>query len=71
VIILVALHLAAIAFYRLVRKRDLIGPMVRGDLLAAPDTPASQDDAVRRLVALIVALVCVASAVWVSSLGMV
>lgn len=66
---LVALHVAAIFFYRMVRRRDLIGPMVHGDQLATPQTPATDDGASRRLIALFVALACGALAMWVASLG--
>ena len=63
---LIALHVAAIAFYRWVRRNDLVGPMVRGDKVLedpASDLPASADDSASRLKALAVLLAC-ALAVW-------
>jgi cytochrome b len=69
VIVLVALHLGAIAFYRWVRRRDLVGPMVRGDRMLPAGTPASDDGTVRRLMALVLIVACVALARWVASLG--
>ena len=54
---LVALHLAAIAFYTL-RGRALVGPMVGGDKSLAPGTPASADGPRQRLLALGLAMAC-------------
>jgi cytochrome b len=71
VILLVALHVGAIFFYRLARRRDLIGPMLSGDQRHPPGTPASDDGAPRRVLALAVALACAALAAWVYSLGAV
>lgn len=69
VIALVVLHLAAIVFYLLRRKRNLVQPMIVGDKLLAPSTPASADGIVHRLFALILVLACAALAVWVARLG--
>lgn len=60
---LVGLHVAAIVFYRLMKGRDLIGPMLKGDQLLPPDVPASADGAGRRLLAAGLLLLC-ALAVW-------
>lgn len=49
--VLVGLHLAAIAFYELVRRRRLIWPMISGDQRQA--APPARDDAPMRLRALI------------------
>ncbi|MEY2800448.1 MAG: hypothetical protein RL513_32 [Pseudomonadota bacterium] len=65
---LIALHVGAIAFYRLARHNDLIGPMLGGDKVvdpaAAPGVPvaASADTTSTRLLALAVLALC-ASAV--------
>lgn len=55
---LVALHLLAIAYYRVVRKARLVGPMISGD--KAVDAPAigSADSAANRLLALGVLVLC-------------
>jgi cytochrome b len=57
---LVALHILAIAFYRLVKKRDLVGPMLHGDQPVAQGivVQASQDDLKTRLKALAVLVAC-------------
>jgi cytochrome b len=62
---LVALHVAAIAFYRIARRRKLLQAMVDGDKLLEPTraVPASRDDAVTRMRALCVFALCVL-AVW-------
>ncbi len=55
-IALVALHILAIVFYRAVKKRDLVGPMLHGDqpLPHGASAAASQDDLRIRLKALVV-----------------
>lgn len=56
VMALSVLHIAAVFYYLLVRKTNLISPMVHGDKrLAGPATP-SRDDLALRLVALVLAL---------------
>lgn len=59
VLILVALHLAAIAYYRLVRRQDLITPMFTGGRQEAANAGASGG-----IVALLVALVMALATVW-------
>lgn len=66
---LVAVHLAAILFYKLARKQSLVRPMLVGDKrLTAPATGA-RDSAGTRLLALGVLLVCAAAVRWLVSLG--
>lgn len=57
---LVGLHIGAIAFYRVIKKRDLIKPMILGDQLtpSALNIPAARDDFAIRIKALIVLIVC-------------
>jgi len=75
ILTLVALHVAAIVFYRLRKKVDLIGPMVSGDKAmpgaapAAAAVPASRDDARTRLLALAVALAAAGLSWWVMRQG--
>jgi cytochrome b len=64
---LVLLHLAAIAYYHR-RKHRLIAAMVRGDKSLEIALPGSRDDAVSRLAALTVFLICAAGVYWISSL---
>jgi len=55
--VLVALHLAAIVWYRIVRKENLVTPMITGDKQVDAEVPAADDSARRRgLAALILAL---------------
>lgn len=64
ILLLVALHIAAIAFYRLARRHDLIGPMLHGDAQAPAGALPSRDDAGLRLRALIIAALCAAAVAW-------
>lgn len=68
-IALVLLHVAAIVYY-LVKKRDnLVRPMLSGDKPLPPGTPASADGGAQRLLALVLFAVCAAAAAWILSLG--
>jgi len=66
---LVLLHVAAIVFYRFVKRRDLVRPMLSGDKLLPAQTPASADGLGTRLLALAIAAACAAGVVWVVRLG--
>lgn len=69
VIALVVLHLLAIAYYKMVKKADLLKPMLLGDkTLAAPVVP-SQDTGRTRLAALCVLAVCAFAVNRVIALG--
>jgi len=59
-LLLVALHLSAIAWYRFAQRNDLVRPMIRGDKALPPGTPASRDDLGTRLVALALLAACAA-----------
>ncbi|MEO8546526.1 MAG: cytochrome b/b6 domain-containing protein [Burkholderiaceae bacterium] len=67
---LVGLHLAAIMFYVMVKKRTLVGPMVNGDKVLPAGTPASADGLANRSLAIILALLCAAVVAWVVRLGL-
>ena len=69
VLALVGLHVAAILFYLLVRKTNLVRPMLNGDKLLGPGTPASVDTPGTRWLAAVLAAACVGLAVFVSRLG--
>jgi cytochrome b len=69
VLVLVALHVLAIVYYRVAQRRDLVGPMVRGDKLLAPGVPASLDGAAQRLLAAAIVIACGAGVAWLVSLG--
>lgn len=70
-IALVVLHIAAIAFYTIKKKEQLIGPMLHGYKLLPASVPAaaSRDDAASRSVAALVLAVCAGVVWWVVSLG--
>lgn len=63
---LVALHIAAILFYLLKKHTNLVTPMLRGDKLLPPGTPASTDGAAQRAGALVLVALCAGLAYWVS-----
>jgi cytochrome b len=60
-ITLVALHVAAIVFYLVRRKNNLVRPMIAGDKRLRPGTPASADGAGTRALALVLFAGCVAA----------
>lgn len=66
---LVGLHLLAVIFYVVVRKQRLVRPMVDGDKDLPAPAPAARDDAVIRILALVVFALSAALAWWVSTLG--
>jgi len=68
-IALVALHVAAILFYLWRRKDNLVKPMLLGDKPLAQPVPASRDDVLSRLLAVVVFAACSGLAAWVSLLG--
>lgn len=65
---LVGLHLLAIAFYVLVRRRRILQPMLSGDKQLSQPVPASRDDARTRMLALVLAALAALLAWWVSGL---
>ena len=68
-IALVLIHVGAVLFYRLARRRDLIIPMITGDKALPQETPASADGAATRLLAAALLAACAAAVAWVVSLG--
>lgn len=68
-IVLVLLHVSAIAYYQLRKGQKLLGPMLHGDKAVVADTPASRDDMRSRLLALAVLGVCGILVAWIVSLG--
>lgn len=53
-IALILLHVAAITYYYLRKKENLIKPMLSGDKWLAPETPASQDGYKNRILAALI-----------------
>jgi cytochrome b len=68
-IALVVLHLAAIVFYLLKKRQNLVRPMLSGDKPLPAGTPASADGGAQRALALALFAACLAAAAWVLSLG--
>jgi cytochrome b len=66
---LVALHVAAVLYYLWGRQRNLVASMWHGDKTLAVGTPASADDAGRRVLALALAAVAGGVSWWVARLG--
>jgi cytochrome b len=66
---LVALHVAAIVAYRLRLRKDLIGPMLRGDKLLPAGVPPSRDTHGTRALAVVLLTACAAVVACLVSLG--
>lgn len=66
---LVVLHIAAIVWYRMKKRIDLVRPMLDGNKPLPADTPASADGAAQRGLALLLLLASLGLAGWVWSLG--
>ncbi len=68
-IALVVLHLAAIVYYLVKKRHNLVRPMLSGDKPLPAGTPASADGLAQRARALVIFVACAAGAAWVLSLG--
>ena len=68
-IMLAALHVAAILYYLFKKRDNLIRPMLVGDKPLPSNTLASADGLPQRLLALVLVLLCGAGAAWVASLA--
>lgn len=74
VLALVALHVAAILYYLLRRKTNLVGPMWTGDKTlpapapAVPPLPSARDDAAHRLLGVVLMAISAALTTWVVTL---
>lgn len=66
---LLALHLCAIAFYAVVRRKALVPAMLHGNQPVPAGTPASHDGLAPRLLALVLATACAAGAWWLYRWG--
>lgn len=67
--VLVGLHVAAILYYVLFRRENLVKPMVTGDKEVAQEAPAAQDGWAVRLSALAVLGACAAVVYFIVQLG--
>jgi cytochrome b len=68
-IALVLLHLAAVAWYQVKKRQNLVRPMIVGDKLLAAPAASSRDDTRSRLLALLVVAIAAAIVLWVVRLG--
>jgi cytochrome b len=66
---LVLLHVAAILYYLLRKKQNLVRPMLTGDKALGPGVPASADGATNRVFAALLVAGCAALVAWLVSLG--
>jgi cytochrome b len=64
IIVLVLLHVAAIVFYLVRHRRNLIQPMWNGDKALPAHVPASADGGAARLLALVLVLLCGSGVAW-------
>jgi cytochrome b len=69
VIGLVLLHIAAIVYYLLRKKHNLVRPMLTGDKPLGAGVPASADGTARRVLAALLVAGCAALVAWLVSLG--
>ncbi len=69
IMLLVLVHVAAIVFYLVKKKVNLIRPMLQGDKLLPPGVPPSADSLRTRLLALVLALLCAGGVAWVVGWG--
>lgn len=67
---LIGLHIAAILYYVMVKRRTLVAPMISGDKALPPGTPHSVDSTGSRLTAFVLALLCAGVVAWVIRLGL-
>jgi len=66
---LVLLHVAAIVFYLVKKKHNLVRPMIVGDKSLAPGVPAAVDNGRTRALALVLVVLCGGLVAWLLSLG--
>ncbi|MBE7420536.1 MAG: cytochrome b/b6 domain-containing protein [Ideonella sp.] len=69
IVVLVLLHVGAIAYYRVRKGQNLVAPMLHGDKQLAGAVPASDDSRATRVRALAVAVACAGLVTAVVGLG--
>ena len=69
VVALVVLHIAAILFYVVGKRQNLVRPMISGDKEMATAVPSSRDDLWSRLAALVVLAASAGVVTWMVRLG--
>lgn len=68
-LVLILLHIAAIVYYRVKKKENLVRPMLTGDKELAFAVEPSRDDAASRVGALVLLVACGTVVNWLVSLG--
>ena len=63
-LVLIALHVAAIVYYRVAKRHDLIGPMLHGNAAHSTGMESAQDDLRMRGRALVIAALCALAVAW-------
>ena len=63
-LVLIGLHVAAIVYYRLAERHDLIGPMLHGNATHPAGVEGAQDDRRTRGRALVIATLCALAVAW-------
>jgi cytochrome b len=66
---LIALHVVAVLFYLLMKKENLIQPMIGGDKELSMPLESAKDSAGSRIAAVVVLAICAGFVYWVQSLG--
>jgi cytochrome b len=69
IMVLVLLHVAAILFYMLRLRRNLVVPMLSGDKVLEPGVPPAVDSSRSRLLALVLLLGAAGAVTWLVALG--
>ncbi|HET7865800.1 MAG TPA: cytochrome b/b6 domain-containing protein [Burkholderiaceae bacterium] len=69
IITLVVLHIAAIVFYFVKKRQNLVGPMLTGDKSLPETVPASADSGRTRGLAVALLAACAGGVAWLVSLG--
>ena len=69
VIALVVVHVAAIVYYLVKKRENLVRPMVVGDKNVASEARSSRDDLATRVIALVLVAACAGLVAWLVGLG--
>jgi cytochrome b len=66
---LIGLHIAAVLYYVLRKRNNVLRPMLSGDKVLPPTTPSSRDGLPQRVLAALLLCVCAGVVSWVVKLG--
>ena len=69
ILAMIGLHLAAILYYFLAKRRNLVRPMLTGDKQLVAPAPHAVDNARSRVLAALLLALCAGAVGWVVSLG--